>query len=79
MNEQLGITSVVVSHDVTETLSIADYVYILAGGKVAGHGTPAMLKQSEVPEIKQFIKGLPDGPVSFQYPATDYEKDLMGG
>lgn len=77
LNQRLGITGVIVSHDVTETLSIADYVYILAGGKVAAYGTPESLHDSDVPEVKQFIRGLPDGPVSFQYPAKDYIKDLM--
>ena len=61
-----------------KVFSIADYVYILAGGSVAGHGTPEAIKKSEVPEVKQFINGLPDGPVSFQYPANDYIKDLIG-
>lgn len=78
LNDRLGITSVLVSHDVTETLSIADYAYILANSEVAAHGTPDSLRNSEVAQVKQFLQGLPDGPVSFHYPANNYIEDLIG-
>ena len=75
-NDALGITSVVVSHDVPETAQIADYVYILAGGRIIGEGTPEQLLNSEVAQVKQFTHGLPDGPVAFHYPAKSYREDL---
>ena len=78
LNDALGMTSVIVSHDVTETLGIADYVYVIAGGKVIGEGTPDFLERDETPELKQFLRGLPDGPVAFHYPAVGLEEDVMG-
>jgi phospholipid/cholesterol/gamma-HCH transport system ATP-binding protein len=77
LNDSLDTTSVLVSHDVQEVFTIADYVYILAGGKIIGQGTPADLKKDETAQVKQFIKGLPDGPVPFHYPAPDYAQDLL--
>ncbi len=76
LNDALGITSVVVTHDVVEGCSIADYVYLLDDGVVAGHGTAQQMANSEQPEIKQFMNGLPDGPVGYHYPAGDYLTDL---
>jgi phospholipid/cholesterol/gamma-HCH transport system ATP-binding protein len=76
MNDALGITSIVVSHDVPETSSIADYIYVIAEGKVIDHGTPDELNRSRSDWTQQFMKGLPDGPVTFHYPAPDYKKDL---
>ena len=76
LNQALGLTSVVVSHDIAETLSIADYAYILSGGRVIAEGTPAQLKASEQAEVKQFVSGLPDGPVPFHYPAIEFAEDL---
>lgn len=79
LNEALGVSSVVVSHDVAETLGIADYAYILAGGKVIAEGTPAALHASRSPEARQFLEGAPDGPVPFHYPARhSYFQDLLG-
>lgn len=78
LNQALGLTTVLVSHDVQETLSIADYVYIIANGRVIGEGTPAQLKQNNLPWVNQFINGLPDGAVPFHYPAQDYQTDLIG-
>jgi len=78
LNDALGITSIIVSHDLPETLSIADYVYIISEGKVVGEGTPKELLQDREGWVHQFIKGLPDGPVAFHYPAPDYEEDLLG-
>ena len=76
MNDAMQMTSVVVSHDVKETLSIADYVYILAAGKVVGKGTPDALQNTGSEWVKQFLNALPDGPVRFHYPADDLAKDL---
>jgi len=78
LNQALGLTSVIVSHDITETLSIADYAYILSGGKVIAEGTPEELEATEQAEVRQFVAGLPDGPVPFHYPAPDYLEDLFG-
>lgn len=78
LNDALGLTSVVVSHDVEEVLSIADYVYVVADKKVIGQGTPAQLKESNSPQLTQFLQGEPDGPVRFHYPAPDYRGDLKG-
>jgi len=76
LNDALGLTSVLVSHDVPETSLIADYIYILAGGKIIGAGTPQQLLNTDAAQVKQFIHGLPDGPVAFHYPANDYREDL---
>ena len=77
LNRTLGLTSVVVTHDVKEILSIADYAYILAGTKVVAGGTPEELKESDDPRVKQVINGEFDGPVPFNYPSeVSYLKDL---
>lgn len=78
LNDALGITSVVVSHDLAETASIADYIYVVGDTQVLGQGTPAELMESDNPRIRQFMKGNPDGPVPFHYPAPDYREDLLG-
>ncbi len=78
LNDTLGLTSVVVSHDVLETTDIADYVYVLSQGKVVGEGTPKALGRAQSPWVSQFMNGLADGPVPFHYPASDYMADLMG-
>ena len=75
LNDSLGITSVVVSHDVTETFEIADHVVILAYGGVAAQGTPAELRASTDPLIHQFVHALSDGPVPFHYPAPSVTED----
>ena len=75
LNDSLGITSVVVSHDVKETFEIADHVVILANGGVAAQGTPAELRASSDPLIHQFVHGLSDGPVPFHYPAPSVAED----
>lgn len=77
LNTILGMTSIIVSHDVAETCAIADYVYILSQGKVIGEGKPAELMQADNPAVKQFMQGLPDGVVPFHYPAKKYEEDLL--
>lgn len=79
LNDALGVTSVIVSHDVAETCSIADYAYIIADQRIIGQGTPAELKHTTSKQVEQFMQGLPDGPVPFHYPAPDYKKDLLGG
>jgi phospholipid/cholesterol/gamma-HCH transport system ATP-binding protein len=76
LRETLGITSVIVSHDVGETASIADYIYVVSGGKVIGEGTPEAVLNTQDPQVKQFMCGLADGPVPFHYPAEDYRADL---
>ncbi|KAF0192384.1 MAG: putative ABC transport system ATP-binding protein [Gammaproteobacteria bacterium] len=78
LNESLGITSIIVSHDVTEVSAISDYIYMISEGKVVDHGPPAELKQSRSDWVQQFLQALPDGPVPFQYPAPDYRADLLG-
>ena len=77
LNDALGMTTIIVSHDVTETASIADYMYVISNGKVIGHGTPAEISHNELPEIHQFIHGLADGTIPFHYPANPYEEDLL--
>jgi phospholipid/cholesterol/gamma-HCH transport system ATP-binding protein len=79
MNEALGITSIVVSHDVQELASIAHESFLLSGGRVVASGTPDELNRSELPEVRQFMGGLADGPVAFHYPAANYREELLGG
>ncbi|MEO8938610.1 MAG: ABC transporter ATP-binding protein [Burkholderiaceae bacterium] len=76
LTDALGATSVLVTHDVAESLAIADYVYIIASGKVAAEGTPDALAKSSDPFVRQFIDGTTDGPVPFHYPAPSYTSDL---
>ena len=76
LNDALGITSVVVSHDVVETFAIADQVVLLAEGKVAASGTPAELRASSHPLVRQFIGLTPDGPVEFHYPGPAVASDF---
>jgi len=77
MNEALGVTSIVVSHDVEEIAQVADLSYILAGGQVVASGTPKTLKDDKSELVRQFMNGLADGPVAFHYPAGDYHTELM--
>lgn len=77
LNQSLGLTSVVVSHDVHETFSIADYVCILSEGKVAAAGSPEELLNSDSDFVQQFVQGKPDGPMPFHYPANSFINDLM--
>ena len=73
MNETQGITSILVSHDVAESATIADYIYVLSEGHVVGRGTPQELMVSDSPWVRQFMDGLPDGPVPFHYPEPENE------
>lgn len=77
LNQALGVTSVVVSHDVPEVMSIADWVYILANGKVIASGTPDELRANPDPQVQQFLLGDADGPVPFRYPASPISEDLF--
>lgn len=77
LNELLNTTTLVVSHDVEETSSIADYIYLISGGKVIGEGTPSALKHSSEPRVKQFMHGEADGAVPFHYPARPYIEELL--
>jgi phospholipid/cholesterol/gamma-HCH transport system ATP-binding protein len=77
LNDALGITSIVVSHDVQEVGSIADYSYLLAGGRAVAQGTTAELAASSDPAVRQFMQGSSEGPVAFHYPAPDYRQTLL--
>ncbi|NLS12398.1 phospholipid ABC transporter ATP-binding protein MlaF [Vibrio sp. SM6] len=77
LNRALGITSIVVSHDVPEVMSIADWAYILADGKIIAQGTPEELRLSQEPRVVQFLQGNADGPVPFRFPAEPIDKDLF--
>lgn len=79
LNEAAGVTSVIVSHDVPETLSIADRIYVISNGKVIGQGTPDEVMAASSPEVRQFMRGEPDGPVPFHFPARPFREDLARG
>lgn len=79
LNEFLGLTSIIVSHDVRDTAAIADYIYLLSEGTVIGQGTSEEMLNSESARVRQFMQGLADGPVPFHYPAPDYREDLLNG
>ncbi len=76
LNDALGATSIVVTHDVEASLKIVDYVYLIADGEVVAEGTPAEVTRSEEPFVRQFINGEIDGPVRLHYTAASYESDL---
>lgn len=78
INDALGLTSVVVSHDVNEVLSIADYAYVIANGKVLAEGAPSAIRATQDPVVLQFLEGQPDGPARFHYPAPDYAEEFLG-
>lgn len=77
LNDALGLTSIVVSHDVHEVSQISDYLYVISNGKVVEQGSPKTMWESESEWVQQFLNGLPDGPAAFHYPAEDYETELM--
>ncbi|HSI54592.1 MAG TPA: ABC transporter ATP-binding protein, partial [Ramlibacter sp.] len=79
LNDTLGITSIVVSHDLEETFRIADQVIVLANGKVAAQGTPDQVMHSDDPLVQQFVHARPDGPVGFHYPGPTVAQDFGGG
>ena len=76
LNDALGSTSILVSHDVHECFAIADYVYFMSAGKIVAEGTPAELRVSQDPYVKQFVNAEPDGPVPFHYPGKSLADDL---
>jgi phospholipid/cholesterol/gamma-HCH transport system ATP-binding protein len=77
LNDALGITSIVVSHDVREIATVADAVFLLSGGKVVAKGTPRELQSNASDVVRQFVGGLADGPVPFHFPAPDYFGELL--
>ena len=77
LNKALDATSLLVSHDIHETCSIADYIYVISNGKVVGRGSPAQMAEAAEPHVEQFMGGLPDGPVPFHYPGPAYLDELM--
>jgi phospholipid/cholesterol/gamma-HCH transport system ATP-binding protein len=77
LNDTLGLTSIVVSHDVQEISAVADNVFLLSGGKVVARGTPQELRSNPSEVVRQFVGGLADGPVPFHYPASDYFGELL--
>lgn len=79
LNQSLGLTCIVVSHDVNEVLSIADYAYIVAEQHIIAGGSAQELRDNDDMRVKQFLEGLADGPVPFHYPANDYKMDLSRG
>jgi phospholipid/cholesterol/gamma-HCH transport system ATP-binding protein len=76
LTDALGMTSIVVTHDVQESLKIVDYIYFVSEGVIAAHGTPAEVRGSVAPFVHQFVYGEEDGPVPFHYPAEPYASDL---
>jgi phospholipid/cholesterol/gamma-HCH transport system ATP-binding protein len=76
LNDSLGATSVIVTHDVQEALGVVDYVFFMAGGQVIAQGTPDEIRASHEPFVNQFVNGNVQGPVPFHYPAASYEADL---
>lgn len=76
LNDALGLTSVVVTYDVSESLKLVDYLYVIADGRLVGEGTPEDLLNSEDPFLKQFLHALPDGPVRFHFPAPPLDEAL---
>jgi phospholipid/cholesterol/gamma-HCH transport system ATP-binding protein len=77
LNDALSITSVVVTHDVYESLKIVDFLYFVSDGRIVASGTPAEVRASSDPFVRQFVDGAPDGPVPFHYPASAYAEELL--
>jgi phospholipid/cholesterol/gamma-HCH transport system ATP-binding protein len=76
LNDALGITSVVVTHDIYESLKIVDYIYFVSEGRIVAQGTPADVRKSSDPFVRQFVDGAPDGPVPFHYPAKALAREF---
>ena len=76
LNQTLGSTSIMVSHDVAQSLAMADYIYFLSQGKIVAKGTPQEIAASKEPYVKQFINAEADGPVPFQYPGISLAEDF---
>ena len=79
LNDALGATSIMVTHDIHESLQIVDYIYFMSGGRVVAQGTPDEIRASKDPFVHQFVYAEADGPVSFHYPAAPVEQDLLRG
>ncbi len=79
LNDSLGATSIIVTHDVAEALELVDYVYFMSDGVIVTHGTPDALRASDKPFVHQFVYGETDGPLPFHYPAANYARDLRAG
>ncbi len=79
LSDTSNVTSILVSHDLNEMISISDYLYLLADKHVIAQGTPSELLNSDDPRVKQFMQGKADGPVRFQYPAVDFKQELLRG
>jgi phospholipid/cholesterol/gamma-HCH transport system ATP-binding protein len=77
LNDALGLTSIIVTYDVSESLKLVDYIYVIAEGKLMGEGTPDALLASEDPYLKQFLHQLPDGPVRYHFPAPPIAEALL--
>jgi phospholipid/cholesterol/gamma-HCH transport system ATP-binding protein len=77
LNDAVGLSSILVSHDVEETAGISDYIYVINGGKVLEQGTPEQIDASASLAVRQFMSGLPDGPVGFHYDAPTLQDDLL--
>jgi phospholipid/cholesterol/gamma-HCH transport system ATP-binding protein len=77
LNDALGATSIVVTHDVQETLKIVDYVYFMSDGAVVAHGRPDEIRRSETPFVHQFVWGEIDGPMPFHYPGSNLPRELQ--
>jgi phospholipid/cholesterol/gamma-HCH transport system ATP-binding protein len=78
LNDSLGATSIIVTHDVQESLHMVDYVYFVSEGRIIAEGSADEVRRSGVPYVKQFVNGEPDGPVPFHFPAKDFMADLAG-
>jgi len=77
LNDALGATSIIVTHDVFESLKIVDHIYFVADGRIVAQGAPGELRGSSVPFVHQFLNGVTDGPVPFHYPAASFQSELM--
>jgi phospholipid/cholesterol/gamma-HCH transport system ATP-binding protein len=77
LNDALGITSVVVTHDVYESMKIVDYMYFVSGGRIIAQGTPDEMRSTADAFVRQFVDGEPDGPVPFHYPAVPYRDEVL--
>ena len=77
LNDALGVTSVVVTHDIYESLKIVDYIYFVSEGRIVAQGTPAEVRASDEAYVRQFVDGAADGPVPFHYPAPSYRSELF--
>ncbi|MBV1906761.1 MAG: ATP-binding cassette domain-containing protein [Pseudomonadales bacterium] len=78
LNDALSMTSLLVSHDIYETMSISDKIYILSDGVAIASGSPEELQANQTEKVVQFLNGLPDGPVPFHYPADEFVNDILG-